>query len=344
MTLPSRPELERMDTRELLALRTELDNRENIGPDEAAAIPQVYAVLEARKTDGASLDRDERSESLETTTQTPGETGENGSEDGLPELPACADHWWNLVCNHDATVVTVPNRCRRRTCPDCAHKRYLRLMQEYEPLLHKVQNPKLLTVTLRRGDDLELLVDRLVQGFKNLRRRDVMAPVRGGFYAIEVVPKPDGEWHVHLHALIDAPFIEQEDISDEWRDITGDSYVVDIRKLANQEAGVRYVLGYTTKREKIERDWCDESEDRKKEFEDAIKGRRFLQPWGSLYGVDRCEHSLTCPTCQKSTWSVAEFDRALMDQLGLVRGRHPSELEHDIRRGGGQVTLGGVLA
>ena len=41
-----------------------------------------------------------------------------------------------------------------------------------------------------------------------------------------------GEWHPHVHmfALLDT-WIDQEQLSETWHEITGDSFVVDIRKV-----------------------------------------------------------------------------------------------------------------
>ena len=43
------------------------------------------------------------------------------------------------------------------------------------------------------------------------------------------------EWHPHIHifALLNE-WIDQEELSETWHDITLDSYIVDIRRVKNQ--------------------------------------------------------------------------------------------------------------
>ena len=43
--------------------------------------------------------------------------------------------------------------------------------------------------------------------------------------------KKTGEWHPHVHmfALLDT-WIDQEHLSETWHEITGDSFIVDIRR------------------------------------------------------------------------------------------------------------------
>jgi hypothetical protein len=350
--MPTHSQLERMSTRELLGMRTALEDRLEHGEptqediETEAAVRSILSNREEgpgappeRSGGGASLDRDPSASegSLETTAQEPGE-GTEDRDESRSELPDCADHWWNLVCEN-GHVGAVPNTCKRRTCPTCAHRRYLRLMQEYDALNDHVSNGKLLTLTLKRGDNPRRLVGRIINGFKKLRRRGLFDAVRGGFYAIEVKPPDDsGGWYAHLHALIDAPYVPQEKISDEWADITGDSRVVDIRSLHDPSAGVRYVLGYTTKGDKIEQDWAGEDEETRQAFERAVAGRRLLQPFGHLFDVPRDKHDLVCEECQSTDWVIAEFDPVLRKQLGLAWGQHPDRPPPDP---GGQQDLHG---
>lgn len=181
-----------------------------------------------------------------------------------------------------------------------------------------------MTLTLRNGYDVGQLVDRAISGFGKLRRRQVFNGVRGGFYAVEVVPKSDGLWNVHLHVIIDGPFLPQGVLSREWLDITGDSYIVDIEALRNREAGVVYALGYCSSRDKVAETWAGTSEARKREFERAVKHRRLIQTFGSLHGVRRLERPFECPECGCMEWINLTFEYAEGQSLGdWNRGRKP---------------------
>lgn len=55
-------------------------------------------------------------------------------------------------------------------------------------------------------------------------RECVHAPVAGGVYSIEVTWNPERrDWHPHLHALMDAPWIRWSELRDAWRAATCDA-------------------------------------------------------------------------------------------------------------------------
>jgi len=152
----------------------------------------------------------------------------------------------------------------------------------------------------------------------------VFRNVEGGFYSVEVVPKDDGFWNVHIHAIIDAPFLPQSVLSREWRDITGGSYIVDIQALRNREAGVVYCLGYCSDEDKIRETWEDVSESRKREFERAVKHRRLIQTFGHLHGVPKRSTPFECPECGSVNWVNLSFEK--VEGLSLAewdKGRRP---------------------
>lgn len=228
------------------------------------------------------------------------------------------------MCAECGYVHPVDISCGRRTCPYCAHKRFLRLKDEYDHLNERVEDGKILTLTLRNGRDVGGLVDRAIDGFGKLRRRRLFGKVLGGFYAVEVVPKADDLWNVHIHVILDGPFLPQGVLSREWLDITGDSYIVDIQGLRNREAGVVYALGYCSSRDKVEETWAGTSEARKREFEEAVKHRRLVQTFGHLYGVQGREVPFECPECGCVEWINLTFEYAEGQSLGdWNRGRKP---------------------
>jgi len=218
----------------------------------------------------------------------------------------------------------VPLTCGRRTCPHCAHRRYLRLKDEYSHLNRKIRRGRILTLTLKNGLNVAELVDKAISSFKKLRRREIFRNVRGGFYAVEVVPKDAGLWNVHLHVIFDGPFLPQGKLSENWYDITGDSYVVDIQLLRKRNAGVKYVLGYCSDEDKVRDTWGGVPESRKKEFERAVKHRRLVQTFGHLHGVQKRDSVFECPECGGTNWINLSFEFA--EGLSLAewdKGRRP---------------------
>jgi len=121
--------------------------------------------------------------------------------------------------------------------------------------------------------DVEEELNRIVLSFCKLRRREVWKGEKG-IYAIEIVKKGGKSWYVHIHALIDSKWMNKNALSDTWFNITGDSFVVDIRTIKGEKKkALREVLKYQTKM------W--ELNDDDKEFVDMIfKGRRFIGSFG----------------------------------------------------------------
>lgn len=76
------------------------------------------------------------------------------------DIPSCADSVVWLMCDECGYVHPVPITCGRRTCPDCAYRRFLKLKERYRGFFRELVNPKLLTLTLRRSWDLEGLAER----------------------------------------------------------------------------------------------------------------------------------------------------------------------------------------
>ena len=63
----------------------------------------------------------------------------------------------------------------------------------------------------------------------------------GGFYSYEnTYNEKTGEWHPHLHIFgVLEEWIDQESLAETWHEITGDSYIVDIRRVRKHKE-----LGY----------------------------------------------------------------------------------------------------
>lgn len=123
------------------------------------------------------------------------------------------------------------------------HDKAKAIMQE-KPHLKLV----FITLTLKNGDDFLERFNHLEQSFQTLkdRRRDYLKKGRGFnefckidgcVYSYEVTKKSNG-WHPHLHivALVD-DWIDREKLSKEWEAITGDSKIIDVRRIKPDASG-----------------------------------------------------------------------------------------------------------
>ena len=140
-------------------------------------------------------------------------------------------------------------------CPFCAMRRSGKFVAKNLPKVEQVINenrsriPAMVTFTVKNGPDLQERFNHLRNAHRRLnqRRRNALkgqlhsewSKVAGGITSYEFTKKDEGDWHPHIHALVMLDdFIDQKALSAEWLDITGDSFVVDIRRIrSNPNAG-----------------------------------------------------------------------------------------------------------
>jgi plasmid rolling circle replication initiator protein Rep len=166
------------------------------------------------------------------------------------DVAACST--W-LVFNHYYTVDEVrlskARTCKKHLlCPVCAKirsvKQAIKYMERLEEILKEFPHlvPAMLTLTVKNGDDLKERFDHLTTSWKTYQNRrrqwtknnrgfNELCRATGAVFTYEFTKSNEG-WHPHLHAivLLDS-YIDREKLSSEWKDITKDSYIVDIRKI-----------------------------------------------------------------------------------------------------------------
>lgn len=160
------------------------------------------------------------------------------------------------------------NRCDRLYCPACTPRLARERKESIEAWAQYIGQPKHVVLTCRNTG---VLTRERVQWFKacfaKLRRTkfaqqkttelyatDVLTrrpierysyPWLGGFYALEVTKEANG-WHLHLHALVDAKFIDAVMLSREWARILGQDLaivkVLDCRDKSYLQEVCKYVV------------------------------------------------------------------------------------------------------
>lgn len=140
-------------------------------------------------------------------------------------------------------------RCHDRFCLPCMQDRArlivanLKAQLNYEPT-------RFLTLTLKHSDaPLTEQLDRLYSSFTCLRRRRFWQDlVTGGIAFLELkLSSTDNAWHPHLHVLMRGKYLPQSLVADAWLQITGDSFIVDIRMAKSPEHLYTYLTRYVTK-------------------------------------------------------------------------------------------------
>jgi hypothetical protein len=154
--------------------------------------------------------------------------------------------------------------CRKHLlCPLCAIRRGSKALSAYLTRLEVIRTtrsdlrPFLVTLTVRDGEDLGERFRHLHTSQRELWKRvhrgrgSVLDSVAGAVWSYEVKRgRGSGLWHPHLHMIALAPEApDAELLKAEWHEITGDSFIVDVRPI-NQEdeaAGFMEVFKYALK-------------------------------------------------------------------------------------------------
>lgn len=169
----------------------------------------------------------------------------------------------------------------------------------------------LITLTVVNGDDLSERFLHLVNGVKTLMQRrryivngvrakhTVLTAVQGAVWTFEVTNKGNG-WHPHVHILamvdksIDLGIVDQATkkktdfgafqnaLIEEWKDICGDSKIVDVREVDKEGEGrigaFCEVFKYALKSN-------DMKVPDQVEAWECLKGKRLIGSCGLLFGV-----------------------------------------------------------
>lgn len=177
----------------------------------------------------------------------------------------CGDY---LIFRHYFTIDRVKlhgaSLCRKHLlCPLCAIRRGSKFLAAYLQRwdIIKAENPALkpylVTLTVKDGDDLKERFNHLHKAQKELWKRKgriyptALDGVVGAVWSYEVKRGSNsGSWHPHLHMIALAETMpDQAQLSEEWHNITGDSFIVDVRPISQEDpaSGFIEVFKYAVK-------------------------------------------------------------------------------------------------
>lgn len=187
--------------------------------------------------------------------------------------------------------------CRKHLlCPLCAIRRGAKVLQKYLSLYDHVRTlnpslrPYMVTLTVKDGPDLKERFNHLTKALKQFHKRRHLTKgvcearkAQGALWSYEVKRgKNSGAWHPHVHCIWlceSAP--DQKAISDQWRTITGDSFIVDSRPINPEDPidGFLEVLKYAVK-------FSDQPEEDTWHCYQTLSGKRLIGSFGCMYGVE----------------------------------------------------------
>jgi len=181
------------------------------------------------------------------------------------KVQSCGDY---LIFRHYFTVDRVKlhgaSLCRKHLlCPLCAIRRGSKSLAAYLQrweIIHAA-NPSLkaflITCTVKDGDDLKERFNHLHKAQRELWKRkmrgrgSVLDGVVGAVWSYEIKRgKNSGSWHPHLHMIALAEHMPDAfELSAEWLNITGDSFIVDVRPISQEDpaSGFIEVFKYAVK-------------------------------------------------------------------------------------------------
>jgi hypothetical protein len=169
-------------------------------------------------------------------------------------------------------------------CPTCQRLRGTEVARATEAAIVGMDCVRFITLTQAHKDrPLFLSIAAIAASFRALRAKDAWKRhVKGGVYAMEIVfSRQTRMWHVHLHILADGVFWSQKELSDLWGEVTGDSYICDIRLVGSRRAAAAYIAKYVAKPMDVH-EWPDE---KVCEYADALHGKRMVHTFGKSYAM-----------------------------------------------------------
>ena len=209
----------------------------------------------------------------------------------------CGDY---LQFRHYFTVDTVrlhaAQFCKKHLlCPLCAIRRGAKALAAYLARWEAIQaqkpalRPFLVTLTVKDGPDLAERFKHLHTSQRELWKRkqrgrgSSLDGVQGAVWSYEVKRGTgSGVWHPHLHMIALAEVEPNaERLSREWHEITGDSYIVDVRPISQEDpaSGFIEVFKYAVK-------FSDQKPADTVHAWETLKGKRLLASSGCFRGVD----------------------------------------------------------
>ena len=181
-------------------------------------------------------------------------------------------------------------------CPLCAIRRGAKALRVYLARVEALMaaNPRLrasmVSLTVKNGEDLAERYAHLTGCHrKYMRRRSRSRQVgeirkaSAGVFSIEFkVGKNSGLWHPHIHGIwLHEEDLDKFELSAQWHDITGDSFIVDVRPLdmADPVGAFCEVFKYALK-------FSELSDTERLHGYKTLKGKRLQDSFGALRGLD----------------------------------------------------------
>ncbi len=158
----------------------------------------------------------------------------------------------------DGRVAKATFRCDYRLCPWCLRRKALERAGDILAHVLAFDHPHMVTLTVKNSTNLELMELSLTRSFRKLKRTSWWrARFLRGFCQLDCTYNhAAGEWHLHMHIIAEAggplDLVRMDGarwwgpdsaaLSEAWLELTGDSFIVDIRPVPRGDRGAIYEL------------------------------------------------------------------------------------------------------
>lgn len=254
-------------------------------------------------------------------------------------LQSCGRDSW-IEKNYETGEVRIRiANCGLRCCPRCQRQHADRIYDTIHDTLRRTKGTtwRFVTFTLKSSTfPLRSQLQFLRESFRRLRQSKTWQRCcEAGVAIIECTfNKETNQWHPHLHVIVGGTYIPQAQLSKAWMKATGNSPVVDVRKIADKHRAAQYLSQYVTK---PPGDEVYENEERLREWILALKGARFLIRFGNIQFVrDKREKAPTEPvwtrlqSLEKTLQLAAEGDAEAIELLKAVNRGPPNAHCNDV--------------
>lgn len=231
-------------------------------------------------------------------------------------LRNCGKNYNTFMCG--CKFIRIPKKCNYRICPECGKVRSFKFYKKFIEVIKTKRiarsifdkGLRLLTLTIKNQEDLEQGITKLYDSFTQLKRRDYCKnKLFGGLGVIEIKKGQDEKWNHHIHFVIDSSFLDMKShertgkdamLVQEWKKCTGDSGVLNIKRITDHSGALNYVLKYLTK------GIYDLTNEEKAIFFKLTFKRRLLFTFGEFYRIRFIKEKYVCPDCGCSYQFVPE--------------------------------------
>lgn len=252
-----------------------------------------------------------------------------GADDLARQLRCCGEELM-LVCTNCGTRRLGHTQCKRRWCPSCSRSISARRVQRFAQGVQLMQWPLSIMLSHKNEESAAAVLTTLMPAFKRFRRTKIWKEnVKGGLVSYEVTNR-FGSWHDHLHCLVDCRWLALETPEPRRNNTTKQNRALFRRakkeltaawaSCLSQETAITWVdrasggrlmehVKYAVKPADLLK-----AQGRIAPLLRALKGRRLVQPFGTLYGLSKNwkaqdnerKAACTCESCKQSGTMLPE--------------------------------------